>query len=100
MGTDALKGQNDRDSRSDNRNVFLDLFLAARNRFVCSYCVGSDKKAPLNASPVVVDLLDFLTQNAAPEDNETKLEAKKRMADTITTEITLTDTAAENAFPG
>ena len=96
MGTDALKRQNDRDSRSDNRNVFLDLFLAARNRFVCSYCVGSDKKAPLNASPVVVDLLDFLTQNAAPEDNETKLEAKKRMADTITTEITLTDTAADN----
>ena len=96
MGTDALKRQNDRDSRSDNRNVFLDLFLAARNRFVCSYCVGSDKKAPLNASPVVVDLLDFLTQNATPEDNETKLEAKKRMADTITTEITLTDTAADN----
>ena len=96
MGTDALKRQNDRDSRSDNRNIFLDLFLAARNRFVCSYCVGSDKKAPLNASPVVVDLLDFLTQNAAPEDNETKLEAKKRMADTITTEITLTDTAADN----
>ena len=96
MGTDALKRQNDRDSRSDNRNVFLDLFLAARNRFVCSYCVGSDKKAPLNASPVVVDLLDFLTQNAAPEDNETKLEAKKRMADTISTEITLTDTAADN----
>ena len=96
MGTESLKRQNDRDSRSDNRNVFLDLFLSARDRFVCSYCVGSDKKSPLNPSPVVVDLVEFLTHNALPEGDETALEAKKRLADSLTAEITLTDTSAEN----
>ena len=96
MGTESLKRQNDRDSRSDNRNVFLDLFLSARDRFVCSYCVGSDKKSPLNPSPVVVDLVEFLIHNALPEGDETALEAKKRLADSLTAEITLTDTSAEN----
>lgn len=96
MGCEALKRQNDRDSRSDNRNVFLDAFLSARERFVCSYCVGSDKKAPLNPSPVVVDLMELLTTNAANNQDETALYAKARMAQSLTAAITLTDTAAEN----
>ena len=96
MGAELLKRQNDRDSRLDNRNIFLDLFLSARERFVCSYCTGSDKKAPLNPSPVVVDLLDFLTHNAEPLNNETQLAAKDRMAKSLTAEITLTDTAEDN----
>ena len=96
MGADSLKRQNDRDSRSDNRNVFLDLFLAARDRFVCSYCVGSDKKSPLNPSPVVIDLMDFLSRNIVPQKDETQLKAIARELENITAEITLTDTAAEN----
>lgn len=96
MGDDALKRQNDRDSRSDNRNIFLDLFLAARDRFVCSYCVGNDKKAPLNPSPVVVDLIELLTLNARPSAKENALETKTRIIQNLTAEITLTDTASEN----
>ena len=96
MGSESLKRQNDRDSRSDNRNVFLDAFLSARDRFVCSYCVGSDKKAPLNPSPVVVDLMDLLTTNALNETDETLLQAKARMGEALTASITLTDTAVEN----
>ena len=96
MGADSLKRQNDRDSRSDNRNVFLDLFLSARERFVCSYCVGSNKKTPQNPSPVVVDLLDFLTQNAEASEEQTTLEAKQLMSDSLTVDITLTDTSPEN----
>ena len=45
---------------------------------------------------VLVVVQELLTEKATPEDKETKLEAKKRRADTITTEITLTDTAADN----
>lgn len=96
MGSDELKRQNDRDSRSDNRNVFLDLFLAARERFVCSYTIGSNKKAPKNASPVVVDLFDFLTQNAKQEAEKTAIEAKERMIAALSAEISLTDTDISN----
>ena len=96
MGVDELKRQNDRDSRSDNRNVFLDLFLSARDCFICSYCIGTDKKTPLNPSPVVVDWLDLLTLNAKAQGKETVLEAKARLTKSITAEITLTDTAEDN----
>lgn len=96
MGVDELKRQNDRDSRSDNRNVFLDLFLSARDFFICSYSVGTDKKVPLNPSPVVVDWLDLLTLNAKSEGKETVLQAKARLTKSITAEITLTDTAEDN----
>ena len=96
MGVDELKRQNDRDSRSDNRNVFLDLFLSARDFFICSYSVGTDKKVPLNPSPVVVDWLDLLTLNAKVQGKETVLEVKARLTQSITAEITLTETAEDN----
>lgn len=54
----------DRDSRVDNRNVFLDLLLAARDRFLISYVCGTGEAANERQPSIVAQelrdwLLDF-----------------------------------------
>ena len=55
----AAPRRGDRDSRHDNRNVFLDLMLAARDAFLVSYVCGTeaDEKDP---SIVAKELRDWL----------------------------------------
>ena len=65
MGVNELKRQDDRDSRSDNRNAFLNLALSARDRFYCSWCIGTDQKNPANPSSVVTEFQHFLSSNLA-----------------------------------
>ena len=36
--------RSDRDSRTDNRNIFLDLLLAARSKFLISYTEGAIRR--------------------------------------------------------
>ncbi len=63
MAVPELHRQGDRDSRKDNRNIFLDLILSARRYLVISYSVGLNAKAPLEPSPVVLDCLELLNAN-------------------------------------
>ena len=89
MGATGLKRQNDRDSRADNRNVFLDLITSCRERLFLSYSVGMDEKNPQNPSPVVTDFMEFLTSNASISEQESMREA-------LTVTLPLTDTSPEN----
>jgi hypothetical protein len=50
----------DRDSRSDNRNVFLDLILGARSSLYLSYCSGEGKKAGRLPSHVLTDFIELI----------------------------------------
>lgn len=91
----------DRDSRADNRNLFFDLFLAARQHFFLSYVVGEGaaegkKRLP---SPVLEDFVEFLSLKAralddAAQDPENRASAALKSA--ITARIPLTAYAAEN----
>lgn len=90
MGVSELKRQDDRDSRSDNRNVFLNLALSARDRFYCSWCIGTDQKNPANPSPVVTEFMDFLASNVQSNaDTPTKLKA-------LTTQLPLSPASSRN----
>lgn len=89
MGAGGIKRQNDRDSRADNRNVFLDLITSCRERLFLSYSVGMDEKNPKNPSPVVTDFMEFLTSNAPVNEQEAMRKA-------LTVSVPLTDTSPEN----
>lgn len=55
----------DRDSRCDNRNTFLDLLLAAREKFMVTYVSGTDKAADSREPSIVVkELRDWLIDQA------------------------------------
>ena len=57
----AVPRRGDRDSRIDNRNVFLDLLLAARERFLISYVCGTGAgSAERRPSVVAQELYDWL----------------------------------------
>ncbi|MBR7070381.1 MAG: exodeoxyribonuclease V subunit gamma [Oxalobacter sp.] len=61
-----VRRRGDRDSREDNRNVFLDLLLAAQDRLLIVYDAGPEPTVPakaLNPSIVVQDLLFWLGES-------------------------------------
>lgn len=91
MGVTDLKRQDDRDSRSDNRNAFLNLALSARDRFYCSWCIGTDQKNPANPSPVVSEFMYFLASNLQQSGVETDAKLKA-----ITTQLPLSSASARN----
>ncbi|MGF6771138.1 exodeoxyribonuclease V gamma subunit [Paraburkholderia sp. GAS199] len=58
----------DRQRRDDERNLFLDLLLAARDRLLIAYTGRSIRdNAPLPPAALVDELLDYLAQISAPE---------------------------------
>ncbi len=93
MGVDALKRRDDRDSRSDNRYSFLTLILSARERFIASWCVGTDKRNPKNPSPVIDDLMRLIT---AGFDEKATNEQKKTALSSITYEVPLSQSSESN----
>ena len=61
-----VRRRGDRDSREDNRNVFLDLLLAAQDRLLIVYDAGPEPAVPakaMNPSIVVQDLLFWLGES-------------------------------------
>lgn len=62
MGMDGLKRRGDRDSRRDNRNIFADLVMAAREYLAVFYCAGPSKEKALPPSEVVSDLAEFVEE--------------------------------------
>lgn len=62
MGKDGLKRRGDRDSRRDNRNIFADLVMAAREYLAVFYCAGASKEKALPPSEVVSDLEEFVEE--------------------------------------
>ena len=59
----------DRQRRVDDRNLFLDLMLAARERLLLAYTGRSERdNAPLPPSVVVAELLDFVVAALVPAD--------------------------------
>lgn len=65
-----LARRGDRDGRRDNRNLFVDLLLAAREKFYISYSIGTEPKQEKNPSPVVTDLQEFIGLNALAESRD------------------------------
>ena len=70
-GVTARRG--DRDSRLDNRNIFFDLFTAARDKFFVSYSEGYEKGQEMPPSVVVEDFLSFLKEATGDEAIASKL---------------------------
>ena len=52
--------RSDRDSRTDNRNIFLDLLLAARSKFLISYTEGANPAQWKEPSVVAQELREWL----------------------------------------
>lgn len=76
----ARPAPGDRQRRADERNLFLDLLLAARDRFVISYTGRSIRdNAPLPPAALVDELLDHLARAMAGADaTPRQLEAARR----------------------
>lgn len=68
----------DRDSRSDNRNIFLDLLLAARDAFLVSWTGGSDPAQRREPSVVARELLDWIVSIPSREEDGPKCRARRR----------------------
>lgn len=78
----AAPRKGDRQRREDDRNLFLDLLLAARRRFYLSYSGRSRRDASLQPPSVLVDeLLDHLALALAedPEDAKSLKGARARL---------------------
>ena len=88
----AAPRRGDRDSRHDNRNVFLDLMLAARDAFLVSYVCGTeaDEKDP---SIVAKELRDWLLGFAHGK------AARREAAKILTKRLPLTSFSARNFLP-
>ena len=76
-GVTARRG--DRDSRMDNRNIFFDLLLAAREKFFVSYSEGYEKGQTMPPSVVVDDFLAFVTAVTGDDRAAEKLTVKVPM---------------------
>lgn len=83
----------DRDSRIDNRNVFLDLLLAARKKFLITYVCGTDDRNPLGPSIVAEELRSWLLSFAHGKAQKAKAAA------VLTTTLSLNAFAARNFSP-
>jgi exodeoxyribonuclease V gamma subunit len=73
----------DRQRRADERNLFLDLVLAARDRVLVAYTGRSVRdNAPLPPSVVVAELIDYCAAaiDAAPGSPESLARARRRFA--------------------
>jgi exonuclease V gamma subunit len=71
-----VRRKGDRDSRNDNRNVFLDLLLAASDRVLITYDAGPEPTVAskaLNPSIVVQDLLFWLDSAGLDTDSITAI---------------------------
>lgn len=70
----------DRQRRADERNLFLDLLLAARERFVIAYTGRSIRdNAPLPPAALVDELLDHLARaSAGPDASPAEVESARR----------------------
>ena len=88
----AAPRRGDRDSRHDNRNVFLDLLLAARDAFLVSYVCGTeaDEKDP---SIVAKELRDWLLGFARGK------AARRKAAKILTKRLPLTSFSTRNFLP-
>lgn len=87
-GMRARRG--DRDSRSDNRNIFLDLFLAARRFFYVSYAEGFERTQLKPPSVVQEDFLRFAAAASGIRD----------VAGQVTVPAALTPTGRANFVTG
>lgn len=88
MGAASRRG--DRDSRVDNRNVFLDLLLAARRTFLVSYVCGTNEADLKEPSIVAGELRDWLLSFADGR-------AARRAAQAqLTTKLPLNNFSVEN----
>ncbi len=76
----ALPQLGDRQRRADERNLFLDLLLAARDRFFISYTGRSIRdNAPLPPAALVDELLDHLARaKAGPDAAPAAVDAARR----------------------
>ncbi len=86
-GVTARRG--DRDSRLDNRNIFFDLFTAARDKFFVSYSEGYEKGQEMPPSVVVEDFLAFLREATGDE----------AIAEKLTVRVPLTAMSRRNYAP-
>ncbi|MBP3439483.1 MAG: exodeoxyribonuclease V subunit gamma [Sutterella sp.] len=78
----AAPRRGDRDSRIDNRNVFLDLLLAARQRFLISYVCGTGAGAVERRPSIVAqELLDWILSHA--ESRRERRAAEKQLTVTL-----------------
>ena len=86
----------DRDSRSDNRNVFLDLVLCARESLYLSYCAGEGKSAGKPMSPVLEDFARLLEIGQRLETGDPELRLPGKFSATLTAEVPLTEESLKN----
>ncbi len=86
----AAPRRGDRDSRVDNRNVFLDLMLAARERFLISYVCGMQAENKKGPSVVAAELLNWLLAFAKGKGE------KRRVEKLLTTELPLHNFSSGN----
>lgn len=86
----------DRLVRNDDRGVFLDAVLAARERLVI-LCQGRDPRddAPRNPSALVVELLAYLSARLAPDSPQAALALARVRSDTVADTV-----AGGDAVPG
>jgi exodeoxyribonuclease V gamma subunit len=80
MALDPRRG--DRQRRHDERNVFLDLLLAARERFYLSYTGRNVRdNSPLPPSVLIAELLDYLVVGATqnPSDPVARQQARHQL---------------------
>ena len=86
----------DRDSRSDNRNVFLDLVLCARESLYLSYCEGEGKSAGKLMSPVLEDFVRLIELGQKLEAGDPQLRLPGRFSAALTAQVPLTEESLKN----
>ncbi|MCD8339982.1 MAG: exodeoxyribonuclease V subunit gamma [Burkholderiales bacterium] len=87
MGVEELKRRSDRDARQDNKAVFLDLMLCAREALVLSYSCGTDPRKEIGPSSVIESFKSYFVSYANLSDNGGK--AAKELWNSILVDIPL-----------